>query len=391
MKFIKNILNDSMAYIYSKRNVISSKLLEIVSFILYRIFSLLKLKNKDRYEIDNILIIEPFQMGDVISLSVMIEPLKKKFPQSSVFILTQRKNKDVFEFDKSISVITSEFPWSDYEKNWNLKRYIRLLKDIISYRKLKISIGIDPRGDVRSQAILLSLGCRQRIGYTNYVNSNVNIKGLLLTNKARRPSSEHRYDWNANLLFSLGIENVFPLNFPTIKINSSNNDHEKNKKLVLIHPGAGWVYRQWPLNNWARLIKRIYEDLNIRVCVIGGENEKNILNKIKNLINNSKIEFKITDYKELINYIKAADLFLCLDSGPMNLAVCMHKSVIALFGPGDSTIWKPYTSKSYYIHKKESFPCNPCFQKFCYYPEKNCMAAISVDEVMDIVNIALKS
>ena len=68
----------------------------------------------------------------------------------------------------------------------------------------------------------------------------------------------------------------------------------------------------------------------------------------------------------------------------MNLAVCLGKPVIALFGPGDSNSWRPYSSISHFIHKKENFPCNPCSQKFCYYPEKNCMAVISVDEVMNI-------
>ena len=84
------------------------------------------------------------------------------------------------------------------------------------------------------------MGCKQRIGYTNYVNSNVNIKGLLLTQKVKRPSSEHRFDWNLNLLISLGIKNKMALNFPSIKLNSSKNDLEKDKKLVLILSGS-WV------------------------------------------------------------------------------------------------------------------------------------------------------
>ena len=65
---------------------------------------------------DNILIIEPFQMGDVISLSVMFEPLKKEFPESSIIILTKRNNEKFLNIDKRISVITTEFPWSDYDK-----------------------------------------------------------------------------------------------------------------------------------------------------------------------------------------------------------------------------------------------------------------------------------
>ena len=103
-------------------------------------------------------------------------------------------------------------------------------------------------------------------------------------------------------------------------------------------------------------------------------------------VNDDRIEFKTTNLKDLITSIKYADLLICLDSGPMNLAVCMDKQVVALFGPGDSGMWRPYSSKSFFIHKKENFPCNPCLQKTCYYPANNCMATISVDDVLNSAN-----
>ena len=377
-----------MPYTYSKGNIFFARLLEVIVFIIYKSFNFfIKPTSKVQIGINKILIIEPFQMGDVIALSVMIEPLKKKFPNSLIMILTKEKNKNVFEFDNRINVITSEFPWSDYDKKWNFKRYIKLFSDIIRYRKLRISIGIDPRGDIRSQFVLLLIGCKQRIGYINYVNSNIYIKGLLLTKKIEKPSSEHRYDWNSNILYALDIKDSLPINFPTIKLDSFTLDKKNSyRKFVLIHPGAGWVYRQWPISNWVKLIERMLNSFNVKISIIIGENETDILIHIKELINNNIIEYKSTTYKELIKYIKLSDLFICLDSGPMNLAVCMNKPVIALFGPGDSDIWKPYSSNSLFIHKRENFPCNPCFQKICYYPNKNCMAVITIEEVMNLVN-----
>ena len=166
---------------------------------------------------------------------------------------------------------------------------------------------------------------------------------------------------------------------------------KKDEISILIHPGAGWIYRQWPINNWVKLIENLSKNEKIKLTVIGGKGEKEILSRIFTSVNDDRIEFKITNLKDLILSIKYSDLFICLDSGPMNLAVCMDKPVIALFGPGDSAMWRPYSSKSVYIHKKENFPCNPCLQKICYYPENNCMMMISVDEVMDLVSKSLVS
>ena len=375
-----------MAFTYSKKNIILARLLEIIAYILYKAFNIFNPQIKVHDKIYKILIVEPFQMGDVISLTIMFEPLKKKFPDSSIIVLTKNNNERFLNFDKRVSVITSEFPWSDYNKTWAIKRYIKLFRDIMNFRKLRINAGMDPRGDIRSQIVLLVMGCKERVGYTNYANSNLNLKGLLLTKKADIPYSKHRYDWNLNLLKCLGINESLSIKFPAIKI-STEVEINKSKKgfFVLIHPGGGWYYKRWPLNNWVKLIQNLSKYDQIQIMVTGGENEKAILANIYNSINNKKIEIKVTSFKELISYIKLSDLNICLDSGPMNLAVCLDKPVVALFGPGDSDSWKPYSSKSYFIHNKENFPCNPCFQKICYYPEKNCMAAISVDEVMDLV------
>ena len=376
-----------MAYNYSRKNVILAQTLEKAAFYINKAFSFRKSKSEEINKIKKILIIEPFQMSDVASISVMIGPLKNKFPETLIYILTKTGNENIYEFDNRVKVIASEFPWADYNNRWNLKRYFRLLVDIFRIRKLRIGIGIDPRGDIRSQLLLLLIGCRERLGYTSYLNSNITIRGLLLTQIAEHPESKHRYDLNLNLLNYINVENIYPVKFPSIDVSSINTGLKKKDEIsVLIHPGAGWIYRQWPETNWVKLIQKLSEYKRIKITVIGGKGEKEILARILSSVNDERMEFKTTSLKDLMTSIKYSDLFICLDSGPMNLAVCMDKPVIALFGPGDSEMWRPYSSKSFFIHKKENFPCNPCLQKICYYPENNCMTKISVDDVLNSVN-----
>ncbi|MEJ2615461.1 MAG: hypothetical protein P8Z35_10915, partial [Ignavibacteriaceae bacterium] len=211
-----------MAYTYSRKNVTLAQILEKTVFYIYKIFSFRKAKINVREKIEKILIIEPFGLGDVASLSVMIGPLKNTFPESSIYILTKSGNENIYDFDKRVKIIISEFPWTDYSKRWSLKMYFNLLVDIFRIRKLRICIGIDPRGDIRSQVILLLIGCRERLGYNNYMNSNITTRGLLLTQTAEKPESEHRYDWNLNLLNYLNVENIYPVKFPSIDVSSIN-------------------------------------------------------------------------------------------------------------------------------------------------------------------------
>ena len=376
-----------MAYTYSRKKVILAQALEKTVFYINKAFSFRKSKSEEINKIKKILIVEPFQMSDIASISVMIGPLKNKYPDILIYILTKSRNENIYEFDQRVIVITSEFPWADYNKSWNLKRYFKLLIDIFLIRKLGIDIGIDPRGDIRSQVVLLMIGCRERLGYTSYLNSNLTIQGLLLTQIAEKPEPKHRYDLNLHLLNYMNVVNIYPVKFPSIDTSSIITGLKRKDEIyILIHPGNGWIYRQWAESNWIKLIEKLSENKKIRITVIGSKEERERLARIFSSVNDERIDFKTTGLKDLIASIKYSDLFICLDSGPMNLAVCMDKPVIALFGPGDSAMWRPYSSKSFLIHKKENFPCNPCLQKKCYYPENNCMAVISVDDVINSVD-----
>ena len=376
-----------MAYTYSRKYAILAQKLEKAVYYIYKAFSFRKSKTEEIKEIKKILIIEPFRMSDLASLSVMIEPLKNKYPETLIYILTKTGNENIYEFDKRVNLIASEFPWSDHKKRWKLNRYFILLADIYRIRKLGISIGIDPRGDIRSQIVLLMIGSRERLGYTSYMNSNITTQGLLLTQIAEKPESKHRYDLNLNLLKYMNIEKIYPVKFPSIDVSSVETGFKKKEEIyILIHPGGGWIYKQWPESNWVKLIQKLSENKKIKITVIGSKEEKEILARILSAVNDERMEFKTTSLKDLIASIKYSDLFICPDIGPMNLAVCMDKPVIALFGPGDSSMWRPYSSKSCFIHKKENFSCNPCLQKICYYPEHNCMSEISVDDVINSVD-----
>jgi ADP-heptose:LPS heptosyltransferase len=125
-----------------------------------------------------------------------------------------------------------------------------------------------------------------------------------------------------------------------------------------------------------------------KAIVIGASSEKEILTGIAGMLEPSieGLSFRTTSLQELVALVSACELFVGLDSGPMNLAVCLGKPVVALFGPGDSTMWYPYKSRESLVHHTEKFPCNPCDQSFCRFPKHSCMNEIDVEEVFRKIN-----
>jgi ADP-heptose:LPS heptosyltransferase len=378
-----------MPYIYSNKKLVQTKILERVSSII--LFPFQKNERKRSKDVKSILLIEPFQMGDVLSLTPLIEPLKKKYNNAKIFVLTKPGSGGILKFDSRISeVLSIDFSWSDYGlKSQKLKRIFNSLNYVFSLRKHSFDIGIDTRGDIRSQILMVLAGCKERIGFTNYLHSNIYLRGLLLTIKVQESKMIHRYEWNLSLLSSLGFsENeLYPIKFPCFFPDKLNLEQKSQNYNIVLHIGGGWKYKRWEEEKWVDLINALSDYRNQNLSVIAGGGEKEILDRIKKIIpERNNIIFKITSFEELIEYIYRCDKFIGLDSGPMNLAVCLNKPVVALFGPGDSSMWFPLNVQGKFIHKKENFSCNPCMQTECFYSEKNCMMSIEVDEVVELLN-----
>ncbi|MCS6820320.1 MAG: glycosyltransferase family 9 protein [Microscillaceae bacterium] len=385
-----------MPYHYRPKTVFLSHLLEAIAFLV--LLPLQLFKRKRIKNVTKILLIEPFQMGDVVSLFPMITPLKKAFPEGKIYILTKPSSGAVAHLDQRIThVFTTDFPWSDYGyKKSKLSRLWQLTRFLWRLRKEKFDLGIDTRGDVRSQAVLQFIGCKQVVGYQHYLGSNIWLKGWLLDKKCKTSPYLHRYEWNTYLLTTLQIprEKLIPVELPCFFPQISAAVIQEIQPLspyILLHVGGGWEYKRWQIEKWQQLVREMLYKQPYRVIVIGGKGEAEQIAQMANSLAdlaklaNEKLIYKITTLEQMVALLQSCLFFVGLDSGPMNLATCLGKKVVALFGPGDSQMWYPYSPESRWIHKKQLFACNPCFQTECFFKQKNCMASIEVAEVMQAI------
>ena len=339
----------------------------------------------------NILLFDAGVLGDVTSLSVMIAPLKKHFPQSKIYILTKSLNKDVYQYDDRIeAVLTADFLWTDSDQNTSyspLKRWKNLFIQLLKFKSISFDVAFEPRGDIRSQFVLNILQAKEIVGYTTYIGSNITNYGLMLDKKVvKNPEYIHRFDANCYMLMKIGIpENeIFPIVFPSFKTNIYP---KPNRDYFLIHVGGSSIYKLRAVEKWISLINKLLETYDLDVHLVGGQREEKILSEINfGLQTNERLTVKMTTFDELVEEILNCSLFIGLDSGPLHLAQCLGRKVVGLFGPGISVLWKPYSEDSKYIHKIHGFTCHPCRQETCLRPENSCMDAILVSDVADTIS-----
>lgn len=366
---------------YPRHTVTLSRLLELV----FSPLAILIRKAALNHEVKRILIVEPFNLGDVISLSIMFEPLRRRFPKAEIHLLTKGLGMEVYRKDPRIAEIHAfEFPWAKRKKKWdsrtlNLCAFLRLFRKL---HRARFDIGIDTRGDIRTQILMVLLGCKIRVGYSNYLCSNVVTMGLLLTHSAGKLNATQRFLINLEVIRQLGcaMEDA-----PPRPLLQPGNKGRPNRFTLLCHPGAGWKFRLWQNDRWIALINRILRHYDVSVRVIGEQSDGPLLVDICRGVPQA-VDFKKTTLGDLLFEIRAADLVLCLDSGPMHIAAAYEKPLVALFGAGNKDIWRPYSLRSCIVDHQDLYPCAPCLQKRCLFPEANCMDAITPEEVFEKVS-----
>jgi ADP-heptose:LPS heptosyltransferase len=368
---------------YPKYKVIASKILEIIfaPLSLFSRRSKLPLKQK-------ILLFDPFELGDAAMLSVMLDPLRKKFPEAKIHILIKPAFQVLYKNDPRVDKIhTFTMPWAKRRNKWPafFKSLVPLCTFIYKLRKESFSIVIDARGDIRAQVFLVLLGCPVRVGCTQYVNSNISVWGLLLTNKTGFVPLLNKVQYNLHILKEgLGCN----IDGYKLRLIYGGQISHNNVYRIVCHPGAGWVHRLWPEERWAQLVNKILLHYNVCITFVGGPGEGTLLQKIKDDVVD-KIEFKLTTLDELLEIFSTSDLFIGLDSGPLHIATALGKKIIALFGPGNLTLWRPYSEIAEVVTHAEKFDCAPCVQDKCTSPANSCMQAITISDVYDAVERAV--
>ena len=102
--------------------------------------------------------------------------------------------------------------------------------------------------------------------------------------------------------------------------------------LILIHPGPSWPVREWPRENWARLLAELRQHGFTNIGQLGvsrymnfGKVEVSVVPGAVSLINEFSIE-------ECIAVISQAKLFIGIDSGLLHISASTRTPSVGIFG-----------------------------------------------------------
>ncbi len=334
----------------------------------------------DLEKVRRILIIKLRYIGDVLLTTPVIRALRAGFTHAHLAALVNAGTEEVLVGNPDLNEILCIQKTGWFEA----LRFIRQLRN--RYFDLVIDL---TDGD---RSALLSFFSRApiRVGY----NHEQRWRGRLYTHlvKADREKT-HQILYHLESVRTLGL----PVNEAQPRVCILEKEREDARTmirqlgldllapLVMIHPGARWPLKSWPIERFAQLADFIQDRMGARVVLFGGILDRYPVEAIQNQMRTRAVALvgQLT-LRQLAAFIQQCTLFISNDNGPMHLAAALNRPVIALFGFTDPTVWGPWGKGHQVFYKPQD--CRSCWPaRSCVKGYSGCMSQISVEEVVKAV------
>jgi lipopolysaccharide heptosyltransferase II len=363
-----------------KRRII--RLIEAIARPVISVVDRLK-PSKDRpQEVRKILVMEYWNLGDVVMQTPFLINLRNQYPNAHIVLLTSPKVLPLIDHQNLVDeTIELRVPWAQHYSRWrkynpfsplwlSLHRSLRLL------RQRRFDLAFTVRADLRDNFILWFINARRRVGYA------FGGGGFFLTDMVepdlRNPHFSNRW---LRLLQHLGKPirerqprlNVSEEELQVAKILLEARGFNSGDFLVGVHPGARSVNRQWGEANFAEVAQRLVEQFPVKIIWFqepGQHAPPPTGNKVVPLS---------LPLREFMAVLSQCSVFLCNDSGPMHIATALNVPVVTVFGPTEPAWFGPLGPQDQIVIRP-GFWCRPCFD-YCLFDQPYCLRTISVQDV----------
>lgn len=334
-------------------------------------------------------------LGDVINTLPSLTALRRALPQAHLTWVAEPAAAGVLRGHPMLDglVEIDRKGWSAaLRKARGIRTAVREAREAFrALREERFDAAIDFQGNLRSGVVTFFTRAPVRIGLARKDGKELNH---VFTNRhvAMPDGPLHRVERGLRLLDGIGIDtaDAQPV-LPASDAGRGRIDallaecHLAGEQVAVIHAGTSAFgrYKQWPNDRWAAVASRLRDELGLCIVLTRGPSqaEADDAEAIARRAAADAVVAPLLSLAELAELFRRCRVFLSPDTGPMHLASAAGAPVVALFGPKDSGVYRPYFSPTAVVEK--DVDCRPCKKRHCDDPR--CMLAIEPDDVLAAV------
>ena len=250
-------------------------------------------------------------------------------------------------------------------------------------------------GGTTATFLTRATGARHRVGYETYQYSQLHNhqapSPLLLWGQQKTHSVEQQ-------LALLGWTGVPVTDRPRTHLGLSSKAVDAvahrlsaaklhDQKIALIHPAAAFATKQWPVENFARVVEYLAER-GFSPVAIAAPPEGAVLN---DLLSQASVPIASFDLSlpEVTALASRSQLFVGNDSGIAHIAAAVGTPSVVVFGSSNVAHWRPWNRAAAEVVFEE-MDCQPCHGYFCEkFAQPECILRVPVPRVVAAIERCL--
>ncbi|NWF82816.1 MAG: glycosyltransferase family 9 protein [Bryobacteraceae bacterium] len=271
-----------------------------------------------------ILVVRLGAMGDILHTLPAAASLRASFSGAAIAWICHPKWRDLIELNPAVD----EPIYLDRRSPGSIWRAWRAL------RRQSFDLVTDFQGLTQSALVALLAKGGRRFGFDYSLVRET--PAALFYHCHSKSEAAHVVDRNLDLAILAGATSrvkaaPLPPGRPEGSLPSG--------RFVLAAPLAGWVSKQWPLENYSVLARRLRHEAGALLVLNGAPSQEETLRQVEGA------EVHISSIAGLIDATRRASAVLGLDSGPLHLAAALGRPGVALYGPTDPGRNGPYSAR----------------------------------------------
>jgi len=326
----------------------------------------------------NILIIKPGAVGDLLQMTPVIRALRAYSPKAKISLLVGSDiTADLFKNDPRIFetiVFEREGRHRSLSSRLALWRYLHKqgYDIVLNYQRSNLRTWFLASAALPSRVLVYHKAKDRTVhAVTNYLETLLPL-GIAPT------------DLDLELFLDEGAH--------TYARDLFSSQDLEGRTVIALNPGATHGVNRWPMGHFAELADLIADRMQASPLIIGGPDDIPLADEI---VERSRTKpFSIAGRTSLLQLgavLEKCSLLVSGDTGPLHMATAVGTGTIALFGAADPGRTGP-VGKGHRVIQATGIACVPCRSRRCSNQKHlECMESITAQEVAAAIDGILRN
>lgn len=348
-------------------------------------------------DIQNILIIQLGDIGDVVWAIPTLWAVKDAYPQANVSVLLREGFGCLLESDPSIYK-TFEVKRDHEGHLHNTIDQVRLIKEL---RQEHFDLAFDLRSGDRGAILARLTGAPMRASL--YYHDVPFWRNRLFTHLLVEPAPPKERVYGAaeqslSIVRGFGIQakKLIPriwvsdrvmerVNRILAECNIDSVSSDASHRWLTINPFSRWSYKEWPYDKWVQVIDWLWNKFKLTSVIVGSPDEMAKAAALVNMCSGYACNLAgKTALDELAGVLSLGSFHIGVDSAAPHIAAAVGTPTIIIYGPSDWRDWAPVGNQHRVVVPDRE--CVPCYKKGCNGSGlSQCLETLEVETVQKAI------